>query len=60
MGSKCCQVYVAKMFLFPSVVDVFARIAQKFQNPNLQCRYSHQDNGGECEIVSEELSDYLF
>ena len=46
------------MFLFPSVVHVF-RIAQKLQNPNLQCRYGHQDNS-ECEIVSEELSDYPF
>ena len=46
------------MFLFPSVVHVF-RIAQKLQNPNLQCCYGHQDNS-EYEIVSEELSDYLF
>ena len=46
------------MLLFPSVAHV-VRIAQKLQNPNLQCRYGHQDNS-ECEIVSEELSDYLF
>ena len=48
------------MFLFPSVVHVF-HIAQKLENPNpnLICRYGHQDNS-ECQIVSEELSDYLF
>ena len=46
------------MLLFPSVAHVF-RIAQKLQNPNLQCRYGHQDDR-ECEIVSEELSDYPF
>ena len=46
------------MFLFPSVVHVF-HIAQKLQIPNLLCRCGHQDNS-ECEIVSEELSDYLF
>ena len=46
------------MFLFPLVAHVF-RIAQKLQNPNLQCRYDHRDNS-ECEIVSEELSDYPF
>ena len=46
------------MFLFPSAAHVF-RIAQKLQNPNLQCRYGHRDNS-ECEIVSEELFDYPF
>ena len=46
------------MLLFPSVVHVF-RIAQKVQNPNIQCYYGHQDNSG-CEIVSEEISDYPF
>ena len=45
------------MLLFPSVVHVF-RIAQKLQNPNLHCRYGHQDNS-ECEIVSEETSFLL-
>ena len=52
------SVYFAKMFLFPSVVHVF-HIDQKLQNPNLQCDYGHQDNG-ECEIVFDELSNYLF
>ena len=46
------------MFLVSSVVHVL-RIAQKLQNPNLQCCYGHQGNS-ECEIVSKELSDYLF
>ena len=46
------------MFLFPSVAHVF-HIAQKLQNPNLQYHYDYQDNS-ECEIVSEELSNYLF
>ena len=43
------QVYVAKVFLFSSVAHAF-RIAQKLQNPNLQCRYGHKDNS-ECETV---------
>ena len=34
------------MFLFPSVAHVFC-IAQKLQNPNLQCRCGHQVNS-EC------------
>ena len=34
------------MFLFPSVAHVF-RIAQKLQNPNLQCHCGHQVNS-EC------------
>ena len=44
------------MFVLPSVEHVF-RIAQKLQNPNFQCPYGHRENS-ECEIVSEELSDY--
>ena len=43
---------------FPRVSHVF-RIAQKLQNPNLQCGCGHRDNN-DCEIVSEELSDYPF
>ena len=58
LWAKKFQIYVSKMFLFLSVTHVF-HIAQKLQNPNLQCRYSHQDNS-KCEIVSEELSDYPF
>ena len=58
LWAKKFSAYVDKMFLFPSVVHVF-HIAQKLQNPNLQSRYGHQDNS-ECEIISEELSDYLF
>ena len=50
--------YVAKMFLFPSAAHVFC-VAQKLQNVNLQCRYGHRDNI-ECEVVSEELSNYPF
>ena len=46
------------MFLFPSIVDEL-RIAQKLQNPNLQCRYGYQDNS-KGEIVSEELTGYFF
>ena len=58
LWGKRFSVYVTKMFLLPSVAHVF-RIAQKLQNPNLQCRYVHQDNS-QCKIVSEELSDYPF
>ena len=43
------------MFFLPSVAHVF-RIAQKLQNPNLQCCCGYRDNS-ECEIFSEELSD---
>ena len=46
------------MLFFPSVTLVF-RIAQKVQNPNLQCRCGHRENS-EWEILSEELSDYPF
>ena len=43
------------MVLLPSIAYVF-RIAQKLQNPNLQCRCGHRGNS-EYEKVSEELSD---
>ena len=46
------------MLLFTSTADVFG-IAQKLQNPNLQCHYGHRSNS-ECDIVSEKLSDYPF
>ena len=46
------------MFLFPSVAHVF-RITQRLQSPNVQCCCGRRGNS-ECEIVSEELSDYHF
>ena len=47
---------LSKCFSFLSVVHAFF-IPQKVQNPNLQCFCGQRDNS-ECEIVSEELSDY--
>ena len=40
------------MFLFPSVAHMF-RIAQKLQNPNLQCSYNLLDNS-ECQLIDRE------
>ena len=55
---KSFYVYVSKMFLFPSVAHMF-HITKKLQNLKLSYHYGNPDNS-ECEIVSEELSDYLF
>ena len=58
MGAKGFESMLPKCFSYPQLRMCFA-IVSKVQNLNLQCRCGHQDNS-ECEIISEELSDYPF